>query len=123
MSKQHLAGTILILTGTLIAQVSAKVDFRSQVQPLFKEYCIDCHGPSQQMSGFRLDRRRDAMRGGAISDIGPGNSAGSRLYLKLIGSWRVLSEAMYLLADLQKAKRCRLGHPGPRQPLPLVEVL
>jgi ankyrin repeat protein len=38
------------------------------------------------MSGFRLDRRRDAMRGGTIAVIAPGNSAGSRLYHKLIGN-------------------------------------
>src|SRR5262249_43516711 len=38
------------------------------------------------MAGFRLDRRRDAMRGGTIAVIGPGNSDGSRLYRRLIGS-------------------------------------
>jgi ankyrin repeat protein len=39
------------------------------------------------MNGYRLDRRRDAMRisdGGTI--IGPGNSAGSRLYLRITGA-------------------------------------
>jgi len=66
--------------------VSDKVDFRHDVQPLLKQYCIECHGPSQQMHGFRLDRRRDAMRGGTLVMITPGNSAGSRLYQKLIGS-------------------------------------
>jgi ankyrin repeat protein len=38
------------------------------------------------MHGFRLDRRRDAMRGGTLIVITPGNSASSRLYLKLIGN-------------------------------------
>jgi ankyrin repeat protein len=66
--------------------VSDKVDFRRDVQPLLKQYCIECHGPSQQMHGFRLDRRRDAMRGGTIVMITKGNSAGSRLYQKLIGN-------------------------------------
>ena len=66
--------------------VLAKVDFRHDVQPLLKQYCIECHGPSQQMHGFRLDRRRDAMRGGTVVMITPGNSAGSRLYQKLISS-------------------------------------
>src|SRR6185369_297915 len=64
----------------------AKADFRRDVQPLLKQYCIECHGPSQQMHGFRLDRRRDAMRGGTTVMITPGNSAGSKLYQKLIGS-------------------------------------
>jgi len=63
-----------------------KVDFVRDVQPLFRQYCIGCHGPSQQMNGFRLDRRRDAMRGGTIAVIGAGNSDGSRLFKRLIGS-------------------------------------
>src|ERR1041385_8370559 len=67
-------------------QDAGKVDFRRDVQPILRQYCIGCHGPSQQMNGFRLDRRRDAMRGGTIAMIAPGNSQGSRLYLKLIGA-------------------------------------
>jgi ankyrin repeat protein len=70
--------------GALSAQEPGKVDFRRDVQPLFKAYCIDCHGPKQQKNGFRLDRRRDAMKGGTLTMIGPGNSAASRLYLKLL---------------------------------------
>jgi len=66
-------------------QDPGKVDFRRDVQPLLKQYCIGCHGPSQQMNAFRLDRRRDAMRGGTVAMIAPGNSQGSKLYLKLIG--------------------------------------
>lgn len=62
------------------------VDFARDVQPLFRQHCIGCHGPTQQMNGFRLDRRRDAMRGGTIPVIGPGNSDGSRLYLRVSGS-------------------------------------
>jgi hypothetical protein len=73
--------------GTALSQhAPGKVDFRRDVQPIFKQFCIECHGPSQQMHGFRLDWRRDAMRGGTIAVIAPGNSAGSRLYLKLIGT-------------------------------------
>ena len=64
----------------------AKVDFARDVQPIFKAHCIACHGPSQQMNRLRLDRRSDAMRGGTIPVIGPGNAAGSRLYLRLVGS-------------------------------------
>src|SRR5262244_1635328 len=74
------------VSAALSHQAPGKVDFRRDVQPLLKQYCIGCHGPSQQMNGFRLDRRRDAMRGGTIAVIGPGNSVASRLYLRLIGS-------------------------------------
>ena len=74
----------LILSAGLFAQQPAKVDFRRDVQPIFQANCIGCHGPSLQMNGFRLDRRSAAMKGGTIAVIGPGNSAGSRLYLKLL---------------------------------------
>ncbi|HJQ27601.1 MAG TPA: ankyrin repeat domain-containing protein [Blastocatellia bacterium] len=67
-------------------RADATVDFRRDVQPILKQFCIECHGPSQQMHGFRLDRRRDAMRGGTATVIVPGNGATSRLYLKLIGN-------------------------------------
>src|SRR5579864_7487937 len=76
----------LALSQLLPAQVPARIDFARDVQPIFKAHCIACHGPSQQMNRFRLDRRSDAMRGGTIPVIGPGNAAASRLYLRLIGS-------------------------------------
>jgi ankyrin repeat protein len=89
LSRRYIWGTIfcVCLFGTsLWAQAPGKVDFQRDVQPIFKSQCISCHGPSQQKNGFRLDRRRDAMRGGTIPVIGPGNSAGSRLYMRLIGT-------------------------------------
>lgn len=75
-----------IFAALSFAQAPAKVDFRRDVMPLFRANCVGCHGPTQQMNGFRLDRRSAAMRGGTIAMIGPGNAAGSRLYLRLTGS-------------------------------------
>jgi len=68
------------------ANSGPRVDFQRDVQPIFRQQCYGCHGASQQMNGFRLDRRADAMRGGTIAVIGPGNSDGSRLYLRLTGN-------------------------------------
>lgn len=81
-----LAFSALGLTSTHSHQDPGKVDFRRDVQPLLRQHCIGCHGPSQQMNTFRLDRRRDAMKGGTAPMIAPGSSQASRLYLKLIGS-------------------------------------
>ena len=89
MSKRKITVVIVcvfVLCGVALAQAPAKVDFRRDVQPLFKANCIGCHGPAQQMNGFRLDRRSAAMKGGTLAMIGPGNSAASRLYLRLIGN-------------------------------------
>ena len=60
------------------------VDFERDVQPILQQNCIGCHGPSQQMNGFRLDRRSAALRGGTQTVIVPGSAASSRLYLRLI---------------------------------------
>src|SRR5882724_4679050 len=71
------------------AETLAKVDFGRDIQPLLREHCVECHGPSQQMRGLRLDRRRDAMpnRVGANgARIVPGNSAGSPLYRRVSGT-------------------------------------
>src|ERR1700676_4889880 len=83
-SKIMLASCVAV--GLLPAQTQGKVAFRRDIQPLLQENCVGCHGPSQQMGGMRLDRRSSAMaiRGGTT--IGPGNAAGGRLYVKLIGA-------------------------------------
>jgi ankyrin repeat protein len=87
--KYGIIGIILgawALSPALSQQIPGKVDFRRDVQPILRQFCIECHGPTQQLHGFRLDRRRDAMRGGTNTMIKPGNSIGSRLYNKLIGN-------------------------------------
>jgi ankyrin repeat protein len=76
----------LAIKPPLSSSPQARIDFARDVQPIFKQHCYGCHGPTQQMNGFRLDRRRDAMRGGTIPVIGPGASEASRLYLRLIGA-------------------------------------
>jgi mono/diheme cytochrome c family protein len=75
---------ICLLAPMLTAQKSAKVDFRRDIQPVFRENCLGCHGPSQQMGGMRLDRRSSAMGIRVGTMIGPGNAEGSRLYVKLV---------------------------------------
>ena len=67
------------------AQEPAKVDFVRDVQPLFKAHCTSCHGAKQQKNGLRLDRRRDALRGGVANQIAPGNSEASHLFFRLVG--------------------------------------
>jgi ankyrin repeat protein len=78
--------SVCVLNRTDFAQTPDRVDFGRDVQPILRQNCYGCHGPTQQMNGFRLDRRKDAMRGGTIAVIGPGNSDASRLYLRLVGN-------------------------------------
>lgn len=84
-----ICGSLYLFVQILSAQVPAKVDFARDIQPLLKDRCVECHGPSQQMRGLRLDRRRDAVpnRVGANgARIVPGNSAKSLLYRRISGT-------------------------------------
>jgi len=76
----------LFWTRAQALEPALSMDFIRDVQPILRQHCYGCHGPTQQMNGFRLDRRREAMRGGTIAVIGPGNSDGSRLYQRLVGN-------------------------------------
>src|SRR5579871_2580173 len=89
MFKLSVAGAALIFTGALAAQVPGKIDFARDVQPIFQASCVSCHGPSQQMAGFRIDQRRYAMpnRVGANgARIVPGDTGRSRVYQKVAGT-------------------------------------
>lgn len=44
--------------------VSAAPDFVREVRPLFEKSCFPCHGPQKQKSGYRLDLRDTAFKGG-----------------------------------------------------------
>ncbi len=62
------------------------IDYNQHVKPILAAKCFGCHGSKQQQSGLRLDLRQNALRGG---DYGPvieqGNSAGSKLILRVAG--------------------------------------
>lgn len=64
-----------------------RVEYDSDVKPILSTKCFGCHGPAQQLSGLRLDLRQNAMRGGDYGVvIVPGDSAGSKLILRLTGA-------------------------------------
>lgn len=63
-----------------------EVDFKKDIQPLFREKCHKCHGPEKQQGGLRLDRRDDALNGG---DSGPAFEVGkseSSLLIKYVAA-------------------------------------
>lgn len=56
------------------------VDFARDVFPVLEARCFECHGPSKQKAGLRLDARAPALQGGKSgAAIKPGDSAGSPL--------------------------------------------
>jgi len=67
----------------LSAQAPAKVDFAKDVLPILRQNCVGCHGPAQQSSGFRLDRKSEVIgRRGIL----PGNVENSLLYFRITGN-------------------------------------
>lgn len=56
------------------------VDFAADIQPIFEQSCLRCHGPERPKSRFQLDNRESALKGGSQGvDIIPGDSAKSPL--------------------------------------------
>ena len=62
MSPSHTLSLISSIVLPLVAFGS--IDFEEDVYPLLQDYCIDCHGPEKQKSGFRVDRRVHLLKGG-----------------------------------------------------------
>ena len=81
-----LSGTPVHAQKALPPAANRTVDFDTEIRPLFAQHCESCHGAQKQLSGFRLDREGDALRGG---DNGraftPGQSADSLLLKYIAG--------------------------------------
>ncbi len=67
----------------LAAQIPPKIDFSRDVSPIFRQNCVGCHGPSQQMNGLRLDRKSSVLTGRRVV---PGGLENSLLYKRLLGT-------------------------------------
>jgi mono/diheme cytochrome c family protein len=71
---------LAVAIGGLINGQIAGADTTAEVQTIFEESCLRCHGAKKPNSGFRLDNRADALRGGDIGiSIIPGKADESPL--------------------------------------------
>src|SRR5258708_7897944 len=72
-----------VFAGILFAQTPAKIDFAKDVLPILRQNCVGCHGPAQQSSGMRLDRKSAVIsRRGVV----PGSSDNSFLFHRITGN-------------------------------------
>lgn len=73
-------GLSLVL-GCLSAVAEDSIDFRRHIEPILRENCLECHGPEEQESDFRVDRKSTLIEGGGsgIETIIPGDPAQSYL--------------------------------------------
>ena len=57
------------------------VDFARDIRPIFTQHCLSCHGPEKQKSGYRVDVKAVALKGGDThgTALVPGRSAESPL--------------------------------------------
>ncbi|MDE3195720.1 MAG: ankyrin repeat domain-containing protein, partial [Acidobacteriota bacterium] len=64
---------------------TAGIDFGRDIQPIFRQNCVSCHGPSQALSNFRIDRKSSVFKEG-YRRVVPGSSQNSFLYHRLTGT-------------------------------------
>ncbi len=63
-----------------------RIDYATQVQPIFAANCYACHGERKVRGGLRLDSKAPAMKGGLSgAAIVPGDSAKSHLVKRILG--------------------------------------
>jgi ankyrin repeat protein/mono/diheme cytochrome c family protein len=75
---------VLACAGAVAAQAPAKVDFATDVLPIFREHCVECHGPLKQRGGMRIDRKSSVMKAFSRRVV-PGSSVNSFLYHRVAG--------------------------------------
>lgn len=79
-----ISGCLLLTCGVFSTAVADERGdyFEKHVRPLLLEKCIECHGPTKQENGIRLDRRGDVLNGkaGEVPLITAGAPAESRLF-------------------------------------------
>ena len=75
----------LCLIPLVFSQTPAKIDFARDVQPIFRQNCIGCHGPAKQNNGLRVDRRSSVLKPGTRR-VTPGSLENSFLYHRVAGS-------------------------------------
>ncbi len=104
--------TFLIAVDALIVAGQARADdaapakadpalvefFEGKVRPVLEANCVNCHGPTKQKAGLRLDSRASLMKGG---DSGPAIEVGRPEASRLI-------EAVNHSADLQMPPKGKL---------------
>lgn len=101
----RLLGCVLI---TIPAGSSAgEVLYERDIQPIFEEHCLHCHGEDEQESGLRLDQRSAMLLGGdsGLAALVPGEPAKSYL-LEVVNH---VDEEMAMPPDEEKIPAAQIG--------------
>lgn len=123
-----LATNVAAAEPTLPAAINRSVEYERDVLPLLETHCLDCHGPDEQQSGLRLDRRASLLRGGDLGQpaVTVGSSAESfvvRVVAGLEADLKMPPEGDPLSADEIAVLRAWIDQglkmPGGDEPEPL----
>ncbi|MCD9029145.1 hypothetical protein LDO26_13145 [Luteimonas sp. BDR2-5] len=87
------AVTLLVPTGTAMANADCQGRFQTTVQPIMNTNCVACHQDAAPADGLSLQRTAapasligKESRGSSLPLVTPGNPARSYLYLKILGT-------------------------------------
>ena len=61
-----------------------RVDFLTQVWPIFQSKCIECHGETKAKGRMRIDSKDEALKGGKTGPLWVAGKSGESLILKRI---------------------------------------
>ncbi|MCH2203394.1 MAG: PSD1 and planctomycete cytochrome C domain-containing protein [Fuerstiella sp.] len=92
LSRCKYLDSAFLQTVIICASVSAAADeherfFESQIRPILARHCLECHGPTEQSGGLRLDSRDHLMKGSESGPVvTPGNPDTSRFIHAVRGS-------------------------------------
>ena len=94
-AKIFVAALALVVTSASAAETNSvsltsdgkAILFDRDVRPLLEQNCFRCHGPEKPKSGYRLDNRAAALKGGDDNqnDVVPGRSGQSKLIAYVAG--------------------------------------
>lgn len=95
--------TAVACAADLPPPAAGRVDFVRDVQPIFAQHCLACHGGKMQKSDYRVDVKHVALNGGEGSapNIVPGKSAESPLVKYVAG----IDEELLMPPKKSDAKR------------------
>jgi len=88
-----IAAAFLCAAAPVAAQSSKRVDFKTEVWPVFRKRCIRCHGAEKQDGGLRLDSLSGLRAGGntGLPMVGPNSQIVKRITLGVFASGRMPS--------------------------------
>ena len=67
-------------------RVQPQIDFVRDIEPIFKQYCTECHGPTKARARLRLHSPDTILKGGLSgAPIDPGKSEQSLLIRRVLG--------------------------------------